>query len=345
MRDVIDCMDPAAWDVEVVCPEGGQLWQGLVGRPSLRLRPVPAGSGLRPADAVAWLSLLRLVRRADIVHAHSSKAGFLVRSAALLTGRTRRTAFTPHGWSFLGFSGWKRRLLIAAERLAAHWCRTIVAVSDAERVAGFTLRIGRPEQYRQVLNGIDLSRFDRLRTTGGEHERVLVISRLSPPKRPELALSAFAVLHQTRPSARLIVAGEGPQRAELETTLTTTGLGPAVELMGHVDDVVPELERASCLLLTSSYEACPLAVLEAFAAGVPVIATRTPGTATLVEDGVTGMLVGDDPGEIAAAVARALSRGAEVDQLIERAQTMVHQRFSRQRMTSELLAVYDQMRS
>jgi glycosyltransferase involved in cell wall biosynthesis len=71
---------------------------------------------------------------------------------------------------------------------------------------------------------------------------------------------------------------------------------------------VPEqLRRAACLLLTSSYEGCPLSVLEAMAAGVPVVATASAGTSELVRHGVTGLLVEDGPDEIAHALARVLS--------------------------------------
>ncbi len=342
VRDLVECIDPARWRVEVACPWGGQLWQALEGRPGVLLHAIPSGTGIGPADILPWLRLLRLVRRADITHAHSSKAGFLARSAAMVTGRTRRCAFTPHAWSFLAFPGWKGGVLVAAERLVSHWCAVIVAVSDDERVAGLRRGVGRPAQYRLIQNGVDVSRF-----SAGPHrrepERILVISRLNAQKRPALAIEALVALRQSRPGATLVFAGDGPLRPGLEETVARAALGGAVEFLGHVDDVAGELSRASCLLLTSSYEGCPLSVLEAMAAGVPVVATRAVGTAGLIEHGVTGLLVDDGPAAIAAALDRVLAYGTATAETVERARAVVHRDHARERMAGELLSAYAEM--
>lgn len=340
MRDIVECLDPSSWDVEVACPPGGQLWQALESRSGVRLHAIAPGTGIGPADVVPWLRLLRRVHRADVVHAHSSKAGFLVRSAALVTGRTDRCVFTPHAWSFLAFPGWKRSVLVAAERLAARWCRIIVAVSDDERAAGLDRRVGSVHQYRLVPNGVDLSRFEARPGERRQPDRILVISRLSPQKRPALVLAAFGALHRTRPSVTLALAGDGPLRPSIEAMAAADGLSSAVELLGHIDDVAVELARASCLLLASSYEGCPLSVLEAMAAGVPVVATRAPGTTGLIEDGVTGFLVDDDPAAIAVTLGRVLSGGAAIRTVVDRARAVAHREFSRERMAGDLVLLY-----
>lgn len=343
VRDLVECIDPAAWSVEVACPRGGQLWQAVDGRPGLRLHAIPSGTGIGPADVLPWLRLLRLVRRADITHAHSSKAGFLARSAAMVTGRTRRCAFTPHAWSFLGFSGWKGHVLVAAERLASRWCALIIAVSDDERVAGLRRGVGRPDQYRLIENGVDVSRFSGKSRPRREPDRILVVSRLNPQKRPALALEALVELRRSRPAATLAFAGDGPLRPELEKVVACAGLGGEVEFLGHVDDVAVELSRSSCLLLTSSYEGCPLSVLEAMAAGVPVVATRAPGTAGLIEHRVTGLLVDDEPAIIAAALDEVLAHGTSTAETVERARAVVRRDHSRDRMVGELLSAYAEM--
>lgn len=345
VRDVVECLDPLAYETEVVCPRGGELWQALEGLPGVRLQVIASDAGIRVADAWAWLRLVRLIRRSDVVHAHSSKAGFLVRSAAYVAGRTGRCVFTPHAWSFLGFSGWRRAVLVLAERLAARWCRVIVAVSPEERQAGLGDGVGRPGQYRLIVNGLDLARFPPNPEPALEADRVLLVSRLSSQKRPALAVEALAALRQSRPSATLVIAGDGPLRPGLEALVAARDLAPAVEFLGHVDDVAGQLGRSSCLLLTSSYEGCPLSVLEAMAAGVPVVATRAPGTVGLIDDGVTGFLVDDDPSAIGATLARVLGdrEGARV--VAGRALAVVREQFSRERMTAEVRAVYTELKA
>src|SRR5688572_20881634 len=143
--DLIDGLDPARYELEVACPRGSSLWRGLEGRNGLRLHALTRYRRPAPADAPSLLRLLRLVRRADVVHAHSAKAGLLARAAAAARGRRRSCVFTPHAWSFWATGGSEARLYRALERLAAGWCHTIVAVSEHERRAGLAAGVGRPE--------------------------------------------------------------------------------------------------------------------------------------------------------------------------------------------------------
>jgi glycosyltransferase involved in cell wall biosynthesis len=341
--DLVDSLDPARFQFDVVCPRRSMLWSALEHRPSVQLYPISPGTMPSLGDVWPWLQLLRLVRRADAVHAHSSKAGFLVRTAALVTGRTNRCAFTPHAWSFYARTGWQQRLLVVAERLAGRWCRIIIAVSDAERREGLGRRVGRPDQYRVVVNGVDLERFARPRRP--QEGRVVMISRLSEQKRPERAVHAIALLRHRRRSAHLVVLGDGPLRAPVEQLVSRLGVSQAVELLGDGADVPEHLSRASCLVLTSDYEGCPLSVLEAMAAGVPVVATATPATSEVIEDGTTGFLVDSDPDAIARGIERVLSNEPSVEHMGARARERAAQRFSRARMVEQTARIYDELMS
>src|ERR671928_149499 len=87
-------------------------------------------------DTRSWLTLQRLVGRADVIHVHSAKAGFVGRLASFLRGRSQACVFSPHGWSFWAAQGLESRFYVQLERMAAHWCRRIVALSADERDAG-----------------------------------------------------------------------------------------------------------------------------------------------------------------------------------------------------------------
>src|SRR3954470_1047865 len=147
------------FSVDVACPRGSTTWTSLSGVDGVALHAIQPQRRPAPADARSLGALLRLVGQADVVHVHSAKAGFLGRFASAVRGRRERCVFTPHAWSFWAVEGAEAGLYRRLERLAARWCRTIVALSSDERDAGLTANIGRSEQYRVIPNGISLERF------------------------------------------------------------------------------------------------------------------------------------------------------------------------------------------
>lgn len=135
---------------------------------------------------------------------------------------------------------------------------------------------------------------------------VLYAGRLRTRKAVAVLLAAFARLRVEHPAAVLVVAGDGEQRPALEAQSRRLGIAAAVRFLGaQPRDAMPALYAAADLFcLPSLYEGFPLAILEAMAAGLPVVATAVAGVPEAVEHGVTGLLV---PPEDAAALARALA--------------------------------------
>ena len=283
--------------------------------------------------------LTGLVRGADVVHVHSSKVGFLGRLAAAIGRRTRSVLFTPHAWSFWAASGAVRSGYIGLERLAARWCRTIVVVADAERRAGLDASIGGREQYRVIHNGIDTAKFDVARDP--VHGRVVAVGRLARQKRPDLVVLAASRLLQRRNDFEVLLVGEGPERRAVERLVDELGLSANVKLLGNRDDVPDLLATAETALLASDYEGCPLSVLEAMAAGVPVVATRVGGVPEIVADGETGLLV--EPGQpdaLAAAIGSVLEDPSLRYSLGREGQRVARERFTRERMSADLAELY-----
>ena len=141
--------------------------------------------------------------------------------------------------------------------------------------------------------------------------------------------------------AELLLVGDGPLRPEVERLVAELGLGERVRLVGNRSDVPVLLAEAACVVLASDYEGCPLTVLEAMAAGVPVVATRVGGVPELIDDGRTGLLV--EPGDesaLAAAIGRAL---ADRDGLGVAAREEARRRFSRERMAAEIAQLYEEV--
>ncbi len=174
-----------------------------------------------------------------------------------------------------------------------------------------------PQRTRVVHNGIDLGRLAagdardlRPRLGIAPDEVVIVgVGSLIPRKGFHVLLDAFARLRAAHPRTRLLVVGDGPEREALDVLARSLGLAGSVHFLGERADVGAIFRDAGDLMASASFEeAFGLAVMEAAAMGLPVVATRVAGTAEVVADGVTGIIV---PVEDAEALARGLARLVE----------------------------------
>ncbi len=140
--------------------------------------------------------------------------------------------------------------------------------------------------FRESLVSLAAHRWFDAADAGGD--RVIVaVGRLAPSKDFETLIKALAILNRTTP-ARLILIGEGKRRAAIEALIARCGLGERVELVGHVDGVGGWLARADLLVSSSLWEGSPGAIIEAFEAGLPVVATACPGGSVELIAGTQG---------------------------------------------------------
>lgn len=161
-------------------------------------------------------------------------------------------------------------------------------------------RIVRPNRVEVIANGIDVADYQspperramvRAEIDAGDSFIWLAIGRLTPQKDYPTLLTAFAKVRNRRPDARLLVAGSGVLDEELAMLATRLGIRRAVMFLGERSDIADLLAATDGLVMSSESEGLPNAVLEAFAAGVPVVATAVGGVPELVKPGHTGMLV------------------------------------------------------
>jgi glycosyltransferase involved in cell wall biosynthesis len=251
-----------------------------------------------------WLHALRRVFREtepDVVHAFLFPSYALTAFAAHPLGTRvvagiRSAGAGPEGrWPFSWFEG-------------AGLARTHRIVVNAEAVrAALQRRHSKLLTPTQTIpNGVDTARFaggDRAATRAElgvpqDALLVLMVANLIPYKGHRDALQAFARLRAQAPRAVLALAGSGPEAEPLRSLAAELGLQRAVLLLGQRSDVPRLCGAADVALLASHVEGLPNAVLEASAAGLPVVATRAGGTAELVVDETTGLLV--EPGDIQA---------------------------------------------
>jgi len=160
---------------------------------------------------------------------------------------------------------------------------------EAVKLAGIT-----PSKIRVIRNGVDLAEFNAAGCHPTPHRAgILSLGRFVSKKGFDVLIKAFSLVKVRVPSARLTLAGDGPERAYLEDLINRMELRDCVELPGMIshDRVVRELEKCEVFVLPSRSEPLGIAVLEAMAAGTPVVATKVGGVPEIVENEKNGLIV------------------------------------------------------
>ncbi len=333
-------------------PAEGNLLRMAEAR-GVRCVQVPAlGREIRPfSDTIALWQLYRMIRsfRPTIVHTHTAKAGVLGRVAARLAG-VPMVVHTYHGHVLRGYFGpAKSAFFRALERSLAHVTDATVTVSAALRRELLEMRIAPAEKIHVVPLGLELARFARpaargaLRGTAVPAEAPLVgmVGRLVPIKDVPTFLAAAARVRTARPDARFAIVGDGELRKALERQTRDLGLAEAVTFHGWREDLEGVYADLDVVVNASRNEGTPVALIEAMAAGVPVVATRVGGTPDLLGDGARGRLVPPaDPDALADAIVAALARSKEASARVEAARAYVMAHHSVERLLDDVDRLY-----
>ena len=291
-----------------------------------------------PALPAAVRTLRRL--RPSVVHVHRSwaasgttgiLAAALVRHRALVTTEHLHLPTTP-----------RRALLLrrATDRLVHRHVAVSAALAqilrDVHSIPAARIRI--------VLNGVEPPAPVTLAAHASASTRgtatVLVPARLDRQKGHATLLEALTGM----PHVTVLLAGEGPARRCLEDEARSQGVADRVHFLGHRDDVRTLMAQADVVVLPSVAEGLPLVLLEAMAAGRPIVATAVGGVPEIVEDRVTGLLVppGDAPA-LAAAVLSVLADPRAARELGERGRQRWRDRYDAVRMVEEYCAIYEEL--
>ncbi len=281
----------------------------LVELPQLVREPAPV------KDLGALVQLYRLIRgsRVDLVHTHTSKAGILGRLAARLAG-VPHIVHTPHGHYFVG--GYAGRalthLFVRLERWAARFTDRIIGLTEQEIRDHVARGIGRPEQFVVIPSGIALPEFGTtadapaLRAALGLPASATVVGavgRLEPIKGHRYLLEAVGRLAPRCPGLHLALVGDGELLAELRRAAEHAGLAGRAHFLGWREDVPAVLHAFDLFALPSLNEGMGRALVEAMAAGLPIVASAAGGVPEVLAGGAAGLLV---PPADAEALARAI---------------------------------------
>ena len=312
---------------------------------------------LKRQPGIDWrcsLRLSRLIRqeKVDAVHAHQYTPFFYSMTARMFGSRVP-VLFTEHGRFHPDYPRRKRMIF---NRCFLRRKDRVVGVGNAVRQS-LILNEGIPETRVGVIyNGIDMSPYqhgqngaDRAQVRGELQLKdndfvVAQVARLDYLKDHLTAIRAIERVARECDRVRLLLVGDGPERAAIEAEIQKRGVSSHVRLLGIQSDVSRILAASDAFLLTSISEGIPLTIIEAMCAGLPVVSTRVGGIPEIVEDEMTALLVAacDDEG-----LARRLLRLAADAQLREamgqRGRLHATSHFSEDRMHSEYAALYRDM--
>lgn len=307
---------------------------------------------LSPSDdlkALIWMYRFMTSERFHIVHTHTSKAGILGRLAGRLAG-VPVSVHTFHGNIFEGFFGsFASSLFLLLERAMAKLTDRFVAVSR-QNLSYFVRRGIAPRgKFRLIYNGVDPGRFsgtDKLAAKEAlglpQGPVVGTVAALVPVKGLEYFLEAARSVSSEVPRTAFVIAGGGV----LEETLRKMAkdLGLDVRFLGPRKDVPLVLSALDVFVLPSLSEGMGLSIMEAMAAGLPVVATEVGGVPELVVDGSTGILVPPkDPDALAEAILECIREKGRAEEMGRRGRERVRASFPLSRMIREHEALYEEL--
>ncbi len=300
------------------------------------------------ADPAAILGLARIVGRLRpaLVHAHSSKAGAVVRLARALHPRTP-VIYTPHGYAFAGhFSRELERFAYREiERALARLADRVLCVCEAEARLARTL--GPAERVRVVHNGIEPAGAGAVDPRMAELAQggpvVCALTLLRPGKGIETLIDALPGVLARHPRARVAIGGDGPDLQALRARAGALGVAEAVHFLGRSADPLSLLRGAQIFVHPSWAESFPYVILEAMSLGLAIVAGDVGGVGEALSDGHSAALVAPrDAGALARALIELLDDPARGERMGAAAKLRFEERFTRARMIEGVARVYEQ---
>jgi glycosyltransferase involved in cell wall biosynthesis len=332
MIELVHRLDRRRWQVHIACFRRTGSWLARVAE----LAPIvefPVRSFRRPSLIVQMRAFARWCRALGVVVVHTTDlpSNMFGLPAAALAGVPARIGNRRE------INPGRPPLALALQRAAYSCAHRIVTNcrAGADRLA----YEGVPARKVSVIpNGVVL---DSVCERSRAPRRVIVVANLRPEKGHDVLLRAAAQVVQKFPDARFDIVGGGPLAAALETLTSELGLRRHVAFHGHCEDVASRLAAADLCVVPSWSEAFPNAVLEAMAAGLPVIASAVGGVLEIVRDDETGLLV--RPGDVdmlATRICRVMADAVLARSLGAAGRAQVGTAYSFDRMAAEFEAVY-----
>jgi glycosyltransferase involved in cell wall biosynthesis len=319
----------------------------------IRTIQVPMSRSISPAkDLAAFLTLYRLFKMYafDVVHCHSSKAGFLGRVAARLSRKNVVTIFTPHGMAYN-----IHKYYWPLEKIASWFTDIIVATSESEKNEIVQYRIVKASKIKVVYNGLSaeigapcLSKAEvseRRKALGISESQTIVGSggRLFGLKDPLTFFQAAVQVQERCPNTFFVWIGDGEEKLRVQNFIGNSPLSGKAAITGWVPakTTLETIELLDIFVSTSTSESFGYMTCEAMAKSKPIVATRITGTVDLVRDGLNGILVSKKaPLELADAIARLVACPADRTRMGSESSKRFLAQFTVTRMIKDIETLY-----
>jgi len=304
--DLADNLNKDLFEVDVACSLGGLLVEKLMAR-NIKVHEVK--NLVRRLSVVndikAFFALKKIIKKGkyDIIHCHSSKAGFLGRAAGKAAG-VKNIYYTVHSWSFYNKDefGFLEKVFWAMEKASSIGCKKIVCVSNRVMGDGVRQKIAKPKKFLLIHNGIDFNvenKREEIRKAYNIKSKevvVAMVARLAKPKDPLLFLQLAKEVLKTEPLAKFLLVGSGPMSQQCHDFVKKENLEEKVLLLGEKTPTeTRELFFAfDIFVLLSHFEGLPITVLEAMFSFLPVVASNVGGISEAIEKEKGGFLVSNN---------------------------------------------------
>lgn len=363
LTTLTQALDPVRYEQRLAAgregPGEGSL-RSFVEAQGVHLAAVPEMVGttrLEPSDVVAVARVRRLIRdfQPDIVETHTSKAGIVGRLAARLEG-SPVVLHIYHGHVLDGhyYGAIKTWMARNAERALARHSDRLVAVSARVKDDLVKYKVASPDHISIVEPGLDLVPLRSCRQERGALRRDLgldpdvplvgIVGRLTPIKNHRLFLDAAVAVLAVRPDVHFVIVGDGEIGSALRVLARRLGVMPHVTFTGWRHDLPLVYADLDVLVSCSKNEGTPFTIIEAMAAGCPVVATRVGGVPDLLDDEDTGLLVPPAQEEpLVAAILRLLGDRELARALARSAAARAEVRFGPARFASQMDALYTEL--
>lgn len=333
----------------IAAPAGG-VFNGKFRKLGYKVYPVP----LDRIGVKGFTQLLKIARReeVDLINSHGKGAGLYARKAGFIMDVP--VVHTFHGLHY----GYRNRIVqslyVSVEKLLAHFTTRFINVSAGQQREGLGLKFFPRSKSRLVVNGIDTAEIDKVNVSKGDFRTkldlnpedfvVTMAARFDPVKGHERLVEAVPDLLKKIPNLKIVFAGGGEKRSQIQRLARERGVHNAVRFLGERSDILEIFKVSDAAILPSYHEGMPLTVMEAMACRLPVVGSDVVGIRDLVKDGETGYLVDLEHGS--GPLVRALSRLAKSPEqrrrMGERGRELVEKEFAMNKFVDGTLKVYQE---
>lgn len=255
------------------------------------------------------LKVRKLIKKyhPDIVYAHSSKAGALVRMANV--GLHNKCIYNPHGWAFnMDSSKLKKNIYKMMEKVMAPFCNKIICISDAERQSAIQNGICSDKKLQVIFNGIDIEEYETIKNDHISREDLLIpddafvvgsVGRLTRQKAPDVFIKMAHLIKEQIPNSYFIMVGNGELEDEVREYAESHNMSEALYITGWVDNPLSYVYLFDVATILSRWEGFGLVIPEYMICRKPVVATEVDAIPNILTDHVNGLLVPMDDAKAA----------------------------------------------